>query len=54
MYRPEIINGSHVAIYSTAIHAYEKKEPKWRSELTGNANRSTKSDSFDNKVKWFG
>jgi len=49
-----IINGSHVAIDSAAIHAYEKKQPKRKSELTGNANWGAKFDSFGNKVKWFG
>jgi transposase len=33
-----IINGEHVAIDSTAIGAYEKKQPKSRSQHTGNAN----------------
>lgn len=32
-----IIDGTHVAIGSAAIQAYEKKEPKRKSELTGNA-----------------
>jgi IS5 family transposase len=50
----EIIDGSHVAIDSAAIHAYEKKEPKRKSELTGNANWGVKLDTFGNKVKWFG
>lgn len=49
-----IIDGSHVAIDSAAIHAYEKKQPKRKSELTGNANWGAKFDSFGNKVKWFG
>ncbi|QNR65105.1 transposase [Paenibacillus peoriae] len=49
-----IINGRHVAIDSAAIHAYEKKQPKRKSELTGNANWGAKFDSFGNKVKWFG
>jgi len=49
-----IINGSHVAIDSAAIHGYEKKQPKRKSELTGNANWGAKFDSFGNKVKWFG
>lgn len=49
-----IIDGSHVAIDSAAIHAYEKKQPKRKSELTGNANWGAKFDSFSNKVKWFG
>lgn len=49
-----IIDGNHVAIDSAAIHAYEKKQPKRKSELTGNANWGAKFDSFGNKVKWFG
>ncbi|MBN2981045.1 MULTISPECIES: transposase [Cohnella] len=49
-----IIDGSHVAIDSAAIHAYEKKQPKRKSERTGNANWGAKFDSFGNKVKWFG
>ncbi|AIQ62783.1 transposase [Paenibacillus stellifer] len=49
-----IIDGTHVAIDSAAIHAYEKKEPKRKSELTGNANWGAKFDTFGNKVKWFG
>ncbi|ASA23472.1 MULTISPECIES: transposase [Paenibacillus] len=49
-----IIDGTHVAIDSAAIHAYEKKEPKRKSELTGHANWGAKFDTFGNKVKWFG
>jgi IS5 family transposase len=49
-----IIDGSHVAIDSAAIHAYEKKQPKRKSELTGDANWGAKFDSFGNKLKWFG
>ncbi len=37
-----------VAIDSAAIHAYEKKQPKRRSEQTGNANWGAKFDSFGN------
>lgn len=33
-----IIDGSHVVIDSSAIHACEKKQPKRKSEQTGNAN----------------
>ncbi|MDF9844158.1 transposase [Paenibacillus sp. PastF-1] len=47
-----IIDGNHVD--SAAIHAYEKKEPERKSELTGNANWEVKLDTFGNKVKWFG
>jgi len=49
-----VIDGSHVAIDSAAIHSYEKKQPKRKCELTGNANWCAKFDSFRNKVKWFG
>jgi transposase, IS5 family len=49
-----IIDATHVAIDSAAIHAYEKKEPKRKSELTGNANWGAKFGTFGNKVKWFG
>ncbi|SEP11528.1 Transposase DDE domain-containing protein [Paenibacillus sophorae] len=48
------MDGIHVAIDSTAIQAYERKQPKSKSELTGNANWGVKLDSFGNKVKWFG
>ncbi|WP_367997114.1 transposase [Paenibacillus sp. CH40] len=43
-----------MAVDSAAIPAYEKKQPKRKSELTGNANWGAKFDSFGNKVKWFG
>jgi hypothetical protein len=49
-----IIDGSHIAIDSAAIHAYEKKQPKRKSEQTGNANWGAKFDSFGNKITWFG
>jgi|UniRef100_A0A8R1ELY9 IS5 family transposase len=49
-----VIDGSHVAIDSAAIHAYEEKKPKRKSEQTGNANWGAKFDSFGNKVTWFG
>lgn len=49
-----IIDGSHLAIESTAIGAYEKKQPKSRSQETGNANWSAKYDTFGNKLTWFG
>jgi transposase, IS5 family len=49
-----IIDGSHVAIDSAAIHAYEKKQPKRKSEQTGDANWGAKFDSFGNKITWFG
>ena len=50
----DIIDGSHLAIDSTAIRAYEKKQPKSRSQETGNANWGTKYDTFGNKLTWFG
>jgi len=49
-----IIDGSHLAIDSTAIGAYEKKQPKSRSQETGNANWGAKYDTFGNKLTWFG
>ena len=49
-----IIDGSHLAIDSTAICAYEKKQPKSRSQETGNANWGAKFDTFGNKLTWFG
>ncbi|GMA62168.1 hypothetical protein GCM10025859_26080 [Alicyclobacillus fastidiosus] len=33
-----IIDGTHLAIDSTAIGAYERRQPKSRSQETGNAN----------------
>ena len=49
-----ISDGDHVAIDSAAIHAYEKKQPKRKSQLTGHANWGAKFDSFGNKITWFG
>lgn len=49
-----IIDGSHLAVDSTAIGAHEKKQPKSRSRETGNANWSAKYDTFGNKLAWFG
>lgn len=49
-----IINGEHIAIDSTAIGAYEKKQPKSRSQHTGDANWGAKYDTFGNKLTWFG
>lgn len=49
-----IIDGEHIAIDSTAIGAYEKKQPKSRSQHTGNANWGGKYDTFGNKLTWFG
>jgi hypothetical protein len=49
-----ILDGSHVAIDSTAIRAYEKKQPKRKNEQTGNSNWGAKLDSFGNKITWFG
>lgn len=52
--KAEIIDGTHVAVDRAAINAYEKKEPKRKSELTGKPNWGAKFDTFGNKVKWFG
>jgi transposase, IS5 family len=49
-----IIDGTHIAIDSTAIKAYEKKQPKSRSQETGHANWGAKFDTFGNKLTWFG
>ncbi|GMA60184.1 transposase [Alicyclobacillus fastidiosus] len=49
-----IVDGSHIAIDSTAIGAYEKKQPKSRSKGSGNANWGAKFDTFGNKLTWFG
>ncbi|MGG1636019.1 transposase [Paenibacillus sp. NRS-1760] len=49
-----VIDGSHMAVDSAAIHSYEKKQPKRKLELTGNANWGAKFDSFRNKAEWFG
>ncbi|GMA59932.1 transposase [Alicyclobacillus fastidiosus] len=49
-----IIDGSHLAIDSTAIGAYEKKQPKSRNQETHNANWGAKYDTFGNKLTWFG
>jgi transposase, IS5 family len=49
-----IIDGTHLAIDSTAVSAYEKKQPKSRSRETGNANWGAKFDTFGNKLTWFG
>ncbi len=44
----------HLAIDSTAIKAYERKQPKEKSEATGNATWGAKFDTHGNKVTWFG
>ncbi len=49
-----VIDGSHLCIDSTAISAYEKKQPKSRSQKTRNANWGAKFDTFGNKITWFG
>ncbi|WP_229714062.1 hypothetical protein [Saccharibacillus endophyticus] len=36
-YEAGSLDGTHVAIDSAAVHVYEKKEPKRKSELTGDA-----------------
>ena len=49
-----IIDAFHLAIDSTAIRAYEKKQPKSRSQVTGDATWGAKYDTFGNKIAWFG
>lgn len=49
-----IITGTTIAIDSTAIDAYERKQPKSRCQETGNATWGAKFDSFGNKITWFG
>ncbi|WP_370541806.1 transposase [Alicyclobacillus sp. SO9] len=49
-----IIDGSHLAIDSTAIKAFEKKQPKQKSQETGNTDWGANSDTFGNKLTWFG
>jgi hypothetical protein len=48
------IDGSHQAIDSAAIDADQKKQPKSRSEHSGNVNWGAKFGSFGNKLTWFG
>lgn len=49
-----VIQGHHIAIDSTAIEAYEKKQPKSRCQHTGHASWGAKYDTFGNKITWFG
>lgn len=49
-----IIAADTIAIDSTAIDAYEKKQPKSKSQNTGNATWGAKYDTFKNKITWFG
>ncbi|GAB4262399.1 transposase [Thermincola ferriacetica] len=49
-----IVIGDNIAIDSTAINAYEEKQPKSRCQNTGNASWGAKFDSFYNKITWFG
>jgi IS5 family transposase len=49
-----IIVGSTIAIDSTAIDAYEMKQPKSKSQETCNATWGAKYDTFRNKITWFG
>ncbi|OOR62386.1 transposase, partial [Bacillus mycoides] len=49
-----IINGRHLAVDSAAVKSYEKKQPKSKSQETGNANWGAKYDTFGNKLAWFG
>jgi len=52
-YQEEIIDGTTIALDSTTIDAYEKKQPKSKQSST-NANWGAKFDSFKNKITWFG
>jgi len=49
-----IIAADTIAIDSTAIDAYEQKQPKSKSQKTGNATWGAKYDTFKNKLTWFG
>lgn len=49
-----LIDGQHVAIDSTAIHAYERKQPRSGIQTTDRANWGAKFDAFGNKLAWFG
>ena len=49
-----IIDGQHLAIDSTAIDAYEKKQPNSRTQDTGNATWGVKRDTYGNTMRWFG
>ena len=49
-----IIDAFHLAIDSTAIRAYEKKQPKARSQVIGDATWGAKYDTYGNKITWFG
>jgi len=49
-----LIDGSTIAIDSTAIDAYEKKQPKKNCKNSENATWGAKFDSFKNKLTWFG
>lgn len=49
-----IISGEVIAIDSTAIEAYEKKQSRTKSKGTGNADWGSKKDSYGNTITWFG
>lgn len=49
-----IIKDTSLAIDSSAIDAYEKKEPKSKCKDSTNATWGAKFDSFRNKLTWFG
>ncbi|TDQ40694.1 transposase [Aureibacillus halotolerans] len=49
-----IIDGTTIAIDSTAIDAYEKKRPKSRCQQKDEASWGAKRDSFGNLLTWFG
>jgi len=48
-----LIDGSTIAIDSTAIDAYEKKQPKKNCKNSENATWGAKFDSFKDKLTWF-
>jgi hypothetical protein len=49
-----VIQCHHIAIDSTAIEAYEKKQPISRCQNTDHASWGAKYDPFGNKITWFG
>ncbi|SIT14919.1 Transposase domain [Alicyclobacillus vulcanalis] len=50
-----LIEGEHIAIDSTAIHAYERKRSRSGVQPTDRANWGAKFDAFGNKqLAWFG
>nr|WP_304595993.1 transposase [Alicyclobacillus sendaiensis] len=49
-----LIEGEHVAIDSTAIHAYERKHPRSGVQPSNRVNWGAKFDAFGNRLAWFG